>query len=104
MDIRKAIAAVLVAATAAIGSSGVAGARVYVDIEVAPPPARVEVVPAPRAGYVWAPGYWHWNGHRHAWHRGYWVRERRGYAWVPHRWHHEGERWRFDDGHWERRG
>ena len=52
-----------------------------------PPPAPVyEVVPAPRAGYVWAPGYWHWEGSRHTWHAGYWMPERRGYNWVPDRW------------------
>ena len=33
-----------------------------------PPPAPVyEVVPAPRAGYVWAPGYYRWDGDRHVW-------------------------------------
>ncbi|MBN9542134.1 MAG: hypothetical protein J0H77_35740, partial [Alphaproteobacteria bacterium] len=25
-----------------------------------PPPLRYEVVPAPRPGYVWAPGQWRW--------------------------------------------
>ncbi len=103
MDIRKAIAAALVAATAAIGSTA-ALARTSIDIEVAPPPLRYEAVPPPRVGYVWAPGYWAWDGHRHHWHNGYWMHERRGYAWVPHRWEHEGNRWRFDDGHWERHG
>jgi hypothetical protein len=33
-----------------------------VIVGVAPPAARVEVVPAPRVNYVWAPGYWRWNG------------------------------------------
>ena len=33
-----------------------------------PPPAPVyEVVPAPRHGYVWAPGYYRWEGNRHVW-------------------------------------
>src|SRR5258708_26159547 len=51
-----------------------------------PPPAPVyEVVPAPRVGYAWAPGYWHWEGSRHSWHAGYWMPERRGYHWVPDR-------------------
>lgn len=35
-----------------------AGVDVSVGIGVAPPPPRYEVVPPPRAGYVWAPGYW----------------------------------------------
>ena len=71
-------------------------------VEVAPPPARVEVVPAPRRGYVWAPGYWDWRGRRHVWHSGYWVRERRGYHWAPHRWVDRGGRWEFENGRWER--
>ena len=101
MDIRKAVAAALVAATAAIGSTATI-ARTYVDIEVAPPAPRYEAVPAPRAGYVWAPGYWAWDGYHHRWHRGHWERERHGYAWVAPRWEQHGQHWRFDDGHWER--
>ncbi len=31
-----------------------------INIGVAPPTPRYEVVPAPRAGYVWAPGSWDW--------------------------------------------
>ena len=27
-------------------------------VQVAPPPPRVEVVPAPRRGMVWSPGHW----------------------------------------------
>jgi len=38
-----------------------------VDVDVAPPPPRVVEYPAPRAGFVWAPGYWNWNGHEHVW-------------------------------------
>jgi len=49
------------------------------DVEVVPPPARVEVVPAPRPGYVWAPGYWAWEGGRHVWRGGHWVVVRPGY-------------------------
>jgi hypothetical protein len=33
-------------------------ASAQIDITVAPPEPRAEVVPGPRAGYVWAPGYW----------------------------------------------
>jgi hypothetical protein len=40
-----------------------AAAEIYVNI--APPAPRYEVVPAPRHGYVWAPGYWDWRGNRH---------------------------------------
>src|ERR1700687_3261038 len=38
---------------ALIGSLPSASARTYVEVEVAPPPARVEVVLAARRGYDW---------------------------------------------------
>lgn len=76
-------------------------ARSYVDVEVAPPPAREEVIPAQRAGYVWAPGYWAWRGHRHVWVSGHWIRERHGRRWVPERWEQRGHRYHFQRGHWD---
>jgi len=77
-------------------------AGVSIDIEVAPPAPRVEVVPAPRAGYVWAPGYWVWEGHRHVWVEGRWMQERRGYHWVPEHWDERHHQWHFEPGRWER--
>src|SRR5206468_6316324 len=75
-------------------------------IEVAPPPPQVEVVPAPRPGYVWAPGYWAWEGGRHVWVAGRWIPVHRGYYWVPDRWVEyrgpRGPHWHFEPGHWER--
>ena len=53
-------------------------------------PVRVEEVPPPRAGYVWAPGFWEWRGGRHVWVGGHWIGERRGYHWVPDRWEQRG--------------
>jgi hypothetical protein len=101
MEIRKTLLAAALAAAATIGH-GVASARADIDVYIAPPAPRYEVVPPPRVGYVWVPGYWGWNGHRHDWHRGHWEHERHGYAYVPPRWNRHGDRWRFDDGHWER--
>lgn len=63
-----------------------AQAAVNVDIRIARPAPRIEVVPAPRRGYVWAPGYWRWRGHQHVWVAGHWIRERHGYHWVPGYW------------------
>ncbi|MEP6996751.1 MAG: hypothetical protein ABI900_03830 [Betaproteobacteria bacterium] len=81
-----------------------AQARVDVDINIAPPPPRYEVVPRPRVGFVWAPGYWVWDGrhHRHVWRRGYYIRERHGQHWVPHQWVDRNGRWHYAPGHWER--
>jgi hypothetical protein len=78
----------------------VAPARVV--IIPAPPAPRVIVVPAPRRGYVWAPGYWRWNGRQHVWIEGRWVRERRGQIWIADRWDRRGNNWVFVPGHWER--
>lgn len=104
MKLRNTLIASLLGVAAAAGSSG-ALARTDVDfsINVGPPPPVYETVPPPRVGYVWAPGYWNWNGHRHVWHRGYWMHERRGYVWAPHHWEHRGDRWYMQGGHWERR-
>ena len=44
--------AALALSTAAVSLP--AAARTYVDIEIAPPPPQVEIVPGPRVGYVWA--------------------------------------------------
>jgi len=75
-------------------------------VNLAPPPMQVEVVPDPRAGYVWAPGYWGWNGYQHVWVQGRWIAERPGYYWVPERWepHYEarGPHYHFAPGRWER--
>jgi hypothetical protein len=64
--------------------------------------AGVIVAPPPRAGFVWAPGYWFWNGRAHAWHDGYWVRERPGYHWVADTWVARGPHYHYQRGHWER--
>src|SRR4051812_46024784 len=69
---RKLLLAALAAAPISCAVPAFAALDVYVD---APPPAaRYEVVPAPRAGFVWQPGYWDWSHGRHAWHKGYWVK------------------------------
>jgi WXXGXW repeat (2 copies) len=80
----------------------IASAGVVVDIDVAPPPVRVEAVPEPRAGYVWAPGYWEWSGHEHVWRSGRWLHERRDQHWVPDHWVQAGPHWHHERGHWER--
>jgi hypothetical protein len=82
-----------------------AAAQVSVGVGVrlgGPPAPRFERVPPPRIGYVWAPGYWRWNGHRHVWANGYWVRARPGYRYRPAYWVHGRHGWRFREGHWRR--
>lgn len=93
-------------ALAGVGAAYVppAQARVAVSIyaPIAPPPLRIETVPPPRVGYVWAPGYWGWSHRHHVWHRGHWVRARHGYVYDAPRWDRDGDRWRYRGERWER--
>jgi hypothetical protein len=77
-------------------------------VNTPPPPPRYEVVPAPRYGYVWAPGHWRWDGRQHVWINGVWVQERAGYRYVPDRWEryvdNGRERWRYHASRWDRNG
>jgi hypothetical protein len=79
-----------------------ADVRVGIGVRIAPPAPRVVVVPGPRRGYVWAPGYWRWNGRQHIWVDGRWLRERRGRIWIADRWEQRDGGWRYAPGHWER--
>ncbi|MGH8800387.1 MAG: YXWGXW repeat-containing protein, partial [Casimicrobiaceae bacterium] len=55
-------------------------------------------------GFVWAPGYWDWDGghHRHTWRKGHYMRERRGEHWVPNQWVERSGRYHYEPGRWER--
>lgn len=81
-----------------------AQARVDVDINVGPPPARVVVAPPPRAGYIYAPGYWKWDApaHRHVWVEGRYIPQRHGRHWVNDHWVQRGPNWHYVPGHWVR--
>jgi WXXGXW repeat (2 copies) len=91
-----------VVATMLIGSAAPAFSDVGIDIAIAPPPPRVIVEPAHRPGFVWAPGYYRWDGHRHVWVDGHFIRERRGSHWVPEHWDEHHGRYHFVPGHWDR--
>ena len=97
----------LAAVGATVAMAPAAQAQVVgVDVRIgnAPPPPRYEAAPPPRHGYVWAPGYWAWDGHRHVWAAGHWERLHRGYArYEPAHWQ-QGPRggWHFIPGHWVR--
>ncbi len=100
---RAALAAMLALSLGALASVHAPSAQAaVVDIDVAPPAPRVIVAPPPRPGFIWAPGYWHWNGRAHVWHDGYWVHERHGYHWVPEAWVSRGPHYHFQRGRWER--
>jgi len=98
----KALIATLIVAASAIALPAVSMAGVLIDVDIAPPVARVEVMPPPRIGYVWAPGFWEWRDGAHVWVGGHWIGERRGYHWVSDHWDQVGPRWHHTRGHWER--
>jgi hypothetical protein len=79
-----ALAAAAISMPALVAPAMVTPAVAQVDLNVSigvPPPAPIyEAVPAPRMGYVWAPGYYHW---------------------VPDRWARVDGGWRHDHGHWD---
>ena len=77
----------------------------YVSVQFnAPPPLRREVVPAPRRGYVWAPGYWEPRGPRHVWRAGHWVQVRPGYVYRQPVWSQHNGRWDYRASRWDRDG
>jgi hypothetical protein len=79
-----------------------ASAAVGVFVNIAPPEPRVEVIPPPRAGFVWAPGFWDYRGGRHVWTKGHFERERAGYHWNEARWEQRDGKWALNHGGWER--
>ncbi|HSS71148.1 MAG TPA: hypothetical protein VLQ46_10930 [Casimicrobiaceae bacterium] len=100
MSARRIVLRLLIAGATSFAINPSQAAPVVVDVEVAPPPPRVVPAPHPRTGYVWAEGYWRWNGYRHVWVNGHWVRARRGWHWVPDHWVAAGPTWHFVPGHW----
>jgi len=70
-------------------------------VAVAPPAPQAVAEPPPRAGYVWVPGFWSWNGNQYVWVRGSWRADRPGYHWAPAHWVEVNGGWQFVRGHWE---
>lgn len=105
MNTRHLLLAALVASPLMMALPPQAAQAQSFDIRIGtpPPPPRVVVAPPPpRRGFVYVPGYWNWNGRRHVWVDGTWVRERRGYHYAAPEWHPDGDRYGFRRGRWER--
>ena len=79
-------------------------AQISAEIVIgSPPPHYVEPPPPVRYGYVWAPGYWFWDGRQYVWYAGHWEVERPAEIFVGAGWIQGPGGWRFVPGHWERR-
>lgn len=102
MKFRNPLLTAACAATMGLASLPLTGSAATVYFDVAPPAPRVEVTPAPRAGFQWVPGYWDVRGHRHAWVNGHWERERHGYRYHEPRWVQRDDRWYLERGRWAR--
>jgi len=87
---------------AAMATPMLASARTYVDVELAPPEARVELVPEARRGYAWAPGYYNYSHREHVWVGGRYIHQRHGHHWTADRWEQRGDRWHHEAGRWDR--
>ncbi|WP_267223214.1 hypothetical protein [Dyella silvae] len=76
--------------------------REYVEVIAPQPPPTVlvEEEPPHRPGYVWARGYWHWNGHQYVAVHGHWEGEREGYHYVHPHYEHRNDGWHLNVGVW----
>jgi WXXGXW repeat (2 copies) len=103
-----AAAAFLSTATVITAPFTPANAQVSITFGAPPPPPRYEVVPAPRAGYVWAPGHYELVRDQYVWIPGQWMTHRAGYRFVPSTWERfyvaGREQWRYVPSRWDRDG
>ena len=94
-----AAAALLSTATVVTAPFTPANAQVSITFGAPPPPPRYEVVPVPRAGYVWAPGHYELVRDQYVWMPGQWMTARAGYRYVPSTWERSyvsgREQWRY---------
>ena len=106
--ILRRLAAVALLSTALLAAAGVhgrplpdrgAGDGVTVIAPRPPPPPMLERVP-PRPGYLWAHGYWRWNGHDYVAVPGHWERVRAGYRYLNPHWEHRPDGWHWRVGVW----
>jgi hypothetical protein len=82
-----------------------ANAQYTAIVSVAPPAPVYEAAPAPRPGYVWAPGHHEWRGNQYVWVQGHWLQAREGYEYREPRWVQRGNgEWALVGNTWERRG
>ncbi|ROZ77036.1 YXWGXW repeat-containing protein [Ramlibacter sp. WS9] len=82
-----------------------ANAQYTAIVSVAPPAPVYEAAPAPRHGYVWAPGHHEWRNGQYVWIQGHWLAARTGYEYREPRWVQRGDgQWALVGNNWERRG
>jgi len=103
---------ILVSALFAVGMIGAVAtpltsvAQVEIQLNYGPPAPRYEVIPAPRAGYIWTGGHWQWQRDRHVWVAGNWQAERAGYHYSQPQWVERkgGGGWNYRSSRWDKDG
>ena len=101
---------ILVSALVAAGALGAvvtplsSVAQVTVYLNTAPPPVRIEAVPAPRTGYVWSNGHWQHDGSQYVWSSGDWQAARPGHTYVQPTWVESSGRYAYQAPRWDRDG
>jgi len=76
--------------------------REYVEEVVAPqppPPMFVENIVA-RPGFIWARGYWRWDGRHYVAERGHWEPIRPGHHYAHPHWEQRSDGWHWRAGVW----
>ncbi|MGE4240385.1 YXWGXW repeat-containing protein [Ramlibacter sp.] len=101
MNMKKTLLA-LAAAGTLMGMGTAANAQIQIITEVAPPVARYEVAPAPRAGYVWEAGHYELRNDRYVWVEGRWLTARSGHIYDQPRWVQRNGQWQYVAGNWRR--
>ena len=94
----------LMLAIGALGfvAKGHAARVIDLEIGVAPPPPRAEVViPEPREGYIVERGHYGWSGNQYVWIEGQYIPRREGHEWRSYTLEPRGDRWHYRAGHWD---
>ncbi len=92
------------ARTAVAGTTGGLMPAGAIVSTTAPPAPRETAPPPPRAGHVWASGYWSIQNGQWFWVPGHWEPAQPGNQWVPSRWEQTGGHYQLYEGHWEPAG
>jgi hypothetical protein len=102
---RKSLAAAVLAATSVLGLGTAAhAAPAVVAVQSAPPAPAYERAPAPREGYVWAPGHYDWRNGQYVWVSGRWLEARNGWEYRPAEWVQRSDgSWYLTAAEWVRR-
>ncbi len=90
-------------AVPSFSASAQIGIGIGISVPIAPPPLPVYVQPPmPEVGFIWTPGYWHYQQvGGYYWVPGTWVRPPQiGFLWTPPYWGFVDGAYGFNAGYW----